>query len=179
MGRLEGTGCGGKVGGPGIPGEVGVARAVHSDARAYVLPAAPEIRRVNQSRSRGVELGREGVAVASTVGWLEGTGSDRKVSGLGIAGDVSVAHAVHGDAIALVPRAAATEIGGVNQSRARGIKLRHECVAAATSVGWLEGAGRDRKVGDCSTGDVSIARAVHGDAVPPTAFAEIGGVNQG
>ena len=41
-------------------------------AKSSVKPAATQISGVNQSRSRGVELGHESVVVAAAVSWLQG-----------------------------------------------------------------------------------------------------------
>ena len=62
-----------------------------------------------------------------TVAGLEGAGRGGEVGGLGVAGDVGVAGAVHRDAIAESCRIAA-QVGAVDKGRAGGVQLRHEGV---------------------------------------------------
>ena len=94
-------------------------------------------RRAGQDRSK---LGHEGVVVAP-IGGLQGVGG-REVGRIGDARHVGVAGRVHGDAIAIIT-AAAAEVGGVDQGRARRVQLRHEGVGDAPEEwpagGWRSG----------------------------------------
>ena len=133
-GRLHRWPCWGKTGSSGgysLPTplcstcDVSVACTVHGDAAAVVIEVVLRIYKnicgVNQSRSCGVELGHEGIAVAD-VGRLEGTRRDGQV-GACTPGEVNVAPTVQG-----YPAAPGGEKCGVNQGGSRGIKFSHEGV---------------------------------------------------
>src|SRR5580700_5664125 len=111
--------------------------AIHRNAPGNIGGAATYIGGVNQRRAGGVDLGDDGVPIAS-VGCLEGAGRRRKSAGDGVAGDVRAARAIDGDAVARtshVVTAAAAEIGGVNQSGSRRSDLGDESVPVASESG--------------------------------------------
>ena len=65
--------------------------------------------------------------------------------------------------IALVRDCRATELGGVDQCRTRGIQLRHE--GAASRTGQEGPWGRREVAGRRPTRHIGVAGAVHGDAI--------------
>ncbi len=61
-------------------------------------------------------------------------------------------------------RAAAPQVGGIDQRGARGIQHRHESIRGATAKAGLSGMAR-REVGGCGYArHVGVAGGVHGDA---------------
>src|SRR5206468_2602015 len=86
---------------------------------------------------------------------------------------------VHGDPDADLI-ATAAEVGGVDQSRACGIELRHEGLAA-TAAGGLKGSRRRREVVRADAAShIGVARGIHGDPATKvfSVAAEVGGVHQ-
>ena len=167
---------------------VGVARAVHGDALATVVTAAPEEGGVDEGGAGGIELRREGGATVyrtAIAEGLEGPGCRREVGGSGAPRHVGVARAVHGDAVAEVI-ATPAEVGGVDEGGAGGIEFRHEggttTVLRTVGAGRLEGSGRRREVGGGGRPSyIGVARAVHGDALAPfvTVSPEVGRIDEG
>src|SRR5256885_307888 len=82
---------------------------------------------VDEGGADGIELRYEGVVLARRAAGrrLESPRGRRKVTGVGQSCHVGVAGCVHGDPLApFFP--IAPEVGGVDESRAGGIELRHE-----------------------------------------------------
>src|SRR5208337_2585428 len=94
---------------------------------------------------------------------------------------VGISGGINGDAVAIIP-AAAAQVGGVDQGRAGGIQLRHE--RSVIPHGLVERLKRVRggEVGRISpTCHVGVAGGIDGDAVAfvITTAAQVGGVDQG
>src|SRR2546426_11226074 len=68
------------------PSYVGVSGGIDGDAVAIVIGVPTEVGRIDEGRSKRVELRHEGV-VAAVVGRVEGPGGGREVRGLGKSGD--------------------------------------------------------------------------------------------
>ena len=114
---------------------------------------AAEVGGVSQGGPCRVELRHEGVRVkeervstardynysTSSKGGLDGARGCRKVARAGQARHVGIAILIHGDGAPLV-EAEPAELGGVDQSGAAGVELRHEAVTEAATKGSLEGA---------------------------------------
>src|SRR5205814_9247045 len=106
------------------------------------------VRGVDDAPSRRTLVLLGGEAAAAWGGRLEGPCRRRKVGRAGPARHVGVAGRVHRDAVASVA-ATAAEVGGVDESGAGGIELRHEGVASTehtASEGRLERPRCRRKV---------------------------------
>ena len=150
---------------------------VHSDAMALVVPAASQIRRVDDGGAAGVELGHEGVVGAATVGCLKRVRC-REVRGRSVPRHIRVARDVKSDALAPVVRSA-PQVGRVDRGGATGIELRHEGVDRAPED-LLESPRRRRKVrGVGRTCHVGVARTVDRDAESNFVIVapEIGGIH--
>src|SRR2546423_924483 len=111
QGRLQRMGHG-EVAGTGVAGDIGITRAIHSDAIAYISTAAAEVGAVDEGITARVELGYKygkgtfHLALERIV--------RREIGGVSIAYDIGVAGAVYRDTVALVVVVAA-QIGGVGQ----------------------------------------------------------------
>src|SRR6266480_5031312 len=104
MGRLEGARCR-EVARAGVPRHVRAARAVHGDALAPVVAAAPEVGGVDEAGAAGIELRHEDVD--GTPGGRLG-GPRRRWEVLGESGTCHIAAAriVYYDPVALIGVAA-------------------------------------------------------------------------
>ena len=161
----------------------GGGRIVSAQRDGHARDAA--VARVEDAARDGVaaDFGDEGIA-ASTASGLERVGCHRKVARVGESGDVGVASRVHGDAQAIVLSAPApAEVGRVEQGRAARVQLRHVGIGLTAAILALNGID-NREVGrGGESGDVSVARRIHRDAVAIVALAsapaQISRVEQG
>src|SRR5262249_2148229 len=149
------------------PRDVGIAGRVHRYGVALVHQDATQAGGVDQRGALSVQLGYKGVypAARSRLERSRRRGEGTRWPPIRGARDVGVAVRVHGDAIALVRRAAA-QIRGVDE-RALPIQLHHEGVTPAASVSRLEGPCCSRELGKQAslTGHVSIAGRIYGNVV--------------
>ena len=95
VGGLERIG-GGEVGRIGVARDVGVSGGVHGDAVAAVVAAAAEVGGVDEGGAGRVQLGHEGVGRRRALAAWSGLGGG-EVGRVGVARDVGVPRAVHGD----------------------------------------------------------------------------------
>ena len=118
----------------GAPRDVGVAGGIHRDAAGRVEGVAADEGRVDERVARRVELRQEAFKKAAAECGLQGVGCG-EVGRTSLAGDVGVAGGVHCDPDAHVVTgevhgvAAAAEVGGVDERRARRVELGDEGVA--------------------------------------------------
>ena len=118
---------------------MGVASVIDCDAGAHVLVAAAEIGGVNQGIARGIQFRHKRIG-ASAERALKRPRGRREVDRTGNPRHVSTAVAVHRDAEAVVSEAA-TKVGGIDQSTACGIQLRHKRGVVSVS-GGLQGSNQ-------------------------------------
>ena len=176
--------------------DIAIADRVYSDAEPRVVPAAAEIRGIEEQAASGIELRykrihrptvrnrlEEGQTITpspTTEGRLEGSWGCREVRRHGKARDVRGAHSIYDDAKGLI-RATATEVGGIDERAACRIKFRHEGISETAAKGGLEAPHGRRKVHRLSkTGNVSISGGIQRDAGAflKVAAAQEGGVNE-
>src|SRR5439155_19929428 len=74
VGSLEGSSCGGEVGGRGIPRDVGRAPRIHRDNVTGFIAAATQVGGVDQPAAGGIKLGDKGVVGADRKSVVEGRG---------------------------------------------------------------------------------------------------------
>ena len=127
----------GKVRREGGAGQVGGAEAVDGDAEPLIVVAAPEIGGVVRARAARVELHDERVEASAPVARKEGI--DRgEVGGIGLAGQVGGAQAIHldrpGELFDVgVTISASSDVGGVDERGAVGCELGRERVVRAVA----------------------------------------------
>ena len=160
-----------RVGAPGRTLERGAARKVgrlrvpghvhHTGADGYpergVRRAASQVRRIEQARAGGIELGHEGIrtALVRLIG-VEGG----KIRRLRQSGNVRVAGRVDGDGGGCVV-AVATQIRGVHEARSAGVQLGHEGLARARRRHRAGGMGKVRRLREARY--VGVTGGVDGD----------------
>src|SRR3989442_11241849 len=145
------------------PSYVGVSGGIDGDAVAIVIGVPTEVGGIDEGRSKRVELRHEGV-VAAVVGRVEGPGGSRKVRGISRSSHVGAPRGVDGDSEAVVI-AAPPEVGGVDESRAKRVQLRHEGVVVAVS-GRVEGPDGSRKIrGPGNPSNIGASGRIDGELV--------------
>ena len=176
-----------EVAGECLARHVGVRRGtgVHCDAYGEVVGAAAEIRGIDQSRARSIQLRHKHIAAASE-GGLErawGRGEDSGVRG---ARYVGVAGHIHRNVPVLleVVGADTAEVGRIDKPGPSLIEFCHEGVIQAAAFDRLEGPRCSREIADIgSAHHVGVPGSIHGDAkahlILETATAEKRGIDQG
>src|SRR5206468_1531175 len=122
----------------GKHGEIGIAGTIDRDPGASITAAAAEVGRVTAGRARAVELRHEGIIDARVHG-LKSARSGREVARRGSPGEIGIAGTIDRDPGANI-LAAAAEVGGVKQGRARAVELRHESITEIASTSGLKSA---------------------------------------
>src|SRR5262249_42962955 len=100
------------------------AGAVQGDGQTLVIAVAAQVRREDERRAAGIQLGHESVVAVASRGRWQGIGG-RKVRRKGLPRHISVAGGGHGDAEAFII-AVAAQGRGVDKCRTAGIYLGRE-----------------------------------------------------